>query len=249
MKCMSCSAEIPPQWVSAIQKNECPGCGGEIMNEAMKDLLKDLTDAMKRMPNDPEGLAGWLLSNYDILKIGDGEPTEFHRQKRSNRDEDDDFDRQNLKIAPDPSEFLARTGMANQVQKTKAVLKKQAKKDKRMMALAASINGVDDPYGEGFNIEDEEIEDPELDNDDIEDYKALRAQGMDPFRESANGLSADDFASATMYEEDNSQISEIEKKLMSSNEGRRVLTNERIKKLRAQEALSGGGDGIFRRSG
>ena len=62
MKCMSCMAEIPPAWVNAIQRNECPGCGKAIMDEASKELLDELRSAMESMPNDPEGLAGWLLS-------------------------------------------------------------------------------------------------------------------------------------------------------------------------------------------
>ena len=80
MKCQSCQAEIPPQWVDAIQSNRCPGCGGKLMDEGMEELLKDLTEKMKEMPNDPIGLAGWLVSNYKMIKVGDCEPTEFHRK-------------------------------------------------------------------------------------------------------------------------------------------------------------------------
>lgn len=74
MKCMSCGAPISPAFKSAIQNNICPACGGEIMNEATLELLDELKDALEEMPNDPEGLAGWLLSNYEMRKIGTGEP-------------------------------------------------------------------------------------------------------------------------------------------------------------------------------
>lgn len=79
MKCISCNADVPPQWVHAINVNQCPGCGKEIMNEDTKTLLVELREAMSKMPNDPEGLAGWLISNYNLSKIGDAEPTNFHR--------------------------------------------------------------------------------------------------------------------------------------------------------------------------
>ncbi len=79
MKCQSCSADIPPQWVNAIQQNMCPGCGGSIMDEDTTELLLALSETMQKMPNDPVGLAGWLVSNYYMKKIGDCEPTEFHR--------------------------------------------------------------------------------------------------------------------------------------------------------------------------
>jgi hypothetical protein len=74
MKCMSCGSPVPPEFKSAIQNNLCPSCGGEMMNEATLDLLDELKDALEEMPNDSEGLAGWLLSHYEMRKIGTGEP-------------------------------------------------------------------------------------------------------------------------------------------------------------------------------
>lgn len=84
MQCMSCNENIPPSWISCIQRNSCPACGKEIMNEKSKEMLDELREAMQRMPSDPEGLAGWLLSNYKLVKIGDGEPVNFYgRRPRS----------------------------------------------------------------------------------------------------------------------------------------------------------------------
>ena len=74
MKCMSCGSPVPPEFKAAIQNNICPSCGGELMNEATLDMLDELKDALKKMPNDAEGIAGWLLSNYEMRKIGTGEP-------------------------------------------------------------------------------------------------------------------------------------------------------------------------------
>jgi hypothetical protein len=83
MDCINCNANIPPAWVSCINNNICPGCGKAIMDEKSKELLDELSSAMKKMPNDPEGLAGWLLSNYRLEKIGSAEPIEFHRQRQN----------------------------------------------------------------------------------------------------------------------------------------------------------------------
>ena len=71
MFCEQCKIEIPPAWKLVIIKNECPACGEKIMSDASKQLLDELKEAMSKMPNDPEGLAGWLLSNYKLVKIGD----------------------------------------------------------------------------------------------------------------------------------------------------------------------------------
>jgi hypothetical protein len=76
---MSCGAEMPPEFKAAIQNNLCAACGGELMNDASLELLDELKEALERMPNDPEGVAGWLLSNYEMRKVGTGEPvTQFH---------------------------------------------------------------------------------------------------------------------------------------------------------------------------
>ena len=118
MQCMSCRADIPPAWVNAIQRNECPGCGGAIMDEASKELLDELREAMESMPNDPEGLAGWLLSNYKLHKIGTAEPTEFHRKREA---QPEHFD--GLKVAENPkSVFLQRAGMSRELTRRKQTL-------------------------------------------------------------------------------------------------------------------------------
>lgn len=81
MICESCNVEIPPAWVMCIKQNCCPACGGAIMSEDTKHLLDGIKDALEKMPNDPQGLAGWLLSNYELRKKGSGEPTEFYGVK------------------------------------------------------------------------------------------------------------------------------------------------------------------------
>jgi hypothetical protein len=84
MKCCNCQTEIPPSFKRALVINQCPACGDKIMNDSMQELLSELKEALARMPNDPEGLAGWLLSNYQLIKIGTGEPVqEFFGQKKT----------------------------------------------------------------------------------------------------------------------------------------------------------------------
>ena len=79
MQCISCQAPIHPEFVHSIKCNTCPACGGSMMNDAAQELLKELGEALVKMPNDPQGIAGWLLSNYELRKIGTGEPVnEFY---------------------------------------------------------------------------------------------------------------------------------------------------------------------------
>lgn len=88
MKCISCSTEIPPAWVAAIKNNACPACGNKIMDDFAVQLKTELAEAMAKMENNPDGLAGWLLSNYKITKIGSGEPTDFYGKKEKTKNQE-----------------------------------------------------------------------------------------------------------------------------------------------------------------
>ncbi len=81
MKCKNCSADVPPQWVHCINTNTCPSCGHELMTTDDLSVLAEVRDAMSQMPNNPEGVASWLISHYKLVRTGSGtpEPTVFHQ--------------------------------------------------------------------------------------------------------------------------------------------------------------------------
>lgn len=79
MQCISCAADIPEIWVSAINRNVCPNCDKNIMDETTHSLLKELREAMAKMQGTPEEIVGWLLTHYTLIKVGSGEAAIFHR--------------------------------------------------------------------------------------------------------------------------------------------------------------------------
>ncbi|HDY68553.1 MAG TPA: hypothetical protein ENH85_12255 [Candidatus Scalindua sp.] len=121
IKCKGCNAEIPPQWVAALNSGNCPGCGGEIFHNEEKKLLCELRDAMKQMETaSAESIVGWLLSNYKLHKIGDAEPTEFHQLRHAQPQGPHDGIPANIKIADNPvHKFLQRTGYGKQLDNRK----------------------------------------------------------------------------------------------------------------------------------
>lgn len=123
MKCGTCNAEIPPAWVHCLQTNICPGCGGSIMDDFEKELLSELKGAMERMPNNPEGIAGWLISNYKMVKIGDATPTEFHVKRHNNEIKNEEIDSSSIKIKTDNPihKFLARATNGTELIKRQGV--------------------------------------------------------------------------------------------------------------------------------
>ena len=140
LNCVSCNAPISPAFKAALRDNICPGCGDSIFTESAQEIMQELKNAMEEMPNDPQGLAGWLMSNYKMVKVGDGEPTGFYGNTAHAGPEANSAD---LKVAPNKlQQFL------------KAANVKPAKRD--MSALANQIRGAGsgaDYDGSGYDME------------------------------------------------------------------------------------------------
>ena len=260
MRCINCGANIPPEYVSAIANNICPGCNLEIMNEATKELLKELSDALARMPNDPQGIAGWLMSNYRFQKMGDGKPVEkFHRKGGG---PSGDFDESNLKIAPGYNELIKRTDNIGkeELMKTAQLAARgnelAARKGGKLAEFASMIQGVGAPYGDNTTNEIPETTNEEkIDPEDQKSYLELKASGFDPFMSSVpSTMGSSEFESsdivsklARVMSQDDKPIA-YETALSQTDEGRKQLQLDNLKRIKAQDAVTGGGGGFFRRA-
>jgi hypothetical protein len=253
MKCITCSAEIPPAFVHAIETNVCPGCAGPIMSDDSKTLMTELAEAMQRMPNDPQGLAGWILSNYKIKKIGAAEPVEKFHRKGSKSKSDEDIDTSNLKIDPTYNNFLKRTDQYNAVTDQKRIAKLKNIKDGKMSELAKTITTMEDPYGDD-TVSSIAEEDGVVDPEDQKVYNEMKKSGLDIFASQkmpstgitdlSEVISSNDILS--LQQENDSDLIKAEKELARTKEGMAVLQTNRLKKIKAQDALESGG-GSFRR--
>jgi hypothetical protein len=241
---MNCGVDIPPTFLGSLASNQCPGCLKQIYSDETKQLMDELADAMAKMPNDPQGIAGWLLSNYQFRKIGDGKPVDkFFGGNSANNS---GFDESKLKIAPGYSQFIHNSEAEKLVAKGRelAALKGGGGK---LAECVAAIQGVTDPYGDDGASSD--VEDHGVATEDQKEYAALKASGIDPFATAtpamlANANPADivamELASHPLDEPDN-----YEAMFSKSEKGRALLMQERAKKIKAQDAILGGG--AFRR--
>jgi len=247
---MSCGADIPPEWVNAIQRNECPGCGGEIMSGPTQELLKDLTEALERMPNDPQGVAGWLLSNYRFQKMGSGEPVEKFHRKGGNSPRD--VDGNNLKVDPTYNEFIRRNEASGLVARGEELAKLKHSQDGKLAEFASMIQSVGDPYGDD-TVSNQSQEEENANADDQKAYLELQAAGYDPFAQNKTGGIVD--LSQAINPQDvvnlmtKGQEAPLKEEVMlaQTQEGRNYLQRDRFKRMKAQDAISGGGGGAFRR--
>jgi len=252
MFCGECGIEIPPAWTVVLAKNECPACEGVIMSAAARELFEELRSAMERMPNDPEGLAGWLLSNYRLMKIGDAEPTNFHRKQAFpqggvTNNGQDEFG--NLKIANSPHHvFLKNSGAA------KILAQQQSLK-----AMASNINNAGEEEGP-VTIDLNDID--EYDNPDYDPYEAQAAAQM---AATQRGSSAKKMLQNNSLVIDGSgppptaaELQVITQALGGdmgpvegmSSQAQQVLNAERMKRLYQQHGVAtGSGKGSFSRGG
>ena len=253
MKCVSCSADIPPQFVKAIQINLCPVCGGAIMDEEAKTLLSELTTAMSKMPNDPEGLAGWLLSNYNLHKIGTAEPTVFFNkpgQKKPVQPNQQQEDFSQLKINKNNAyyEYLKRAGVSKDVLNRKPL--EQIAKEIQMNS--EQEEGIEDYEGE----DPQDLDQQEFEQRMMERENAVvgppRIRAKDVFGN--NSLVVNEPGVAPLSAEEIRQVIAISQqnagKDLSNSELHPALQFDRMKRLQASEAVASGGKvGKISRSG
>lgn len=175
MNCISCQAPVHPEFVHSIKSNCCPACGGAIMNEAAQELLKNLGEALEKMPNDPHGIAGWLLSNYELRKIGTGEPVnEFYGSPKKQPQ----VNPTTLKVPENRiQKFFEQAGI------------KKVKKPEDYAEIVKEINGPD--YGEPIAVEEEDaagvIEEAK---DPVYTQKVLAAMQTMPTKKTSTGAIA-----------------------------------------------------------
>ncbi len=220
--CITCSIDIPPVWKACINNNICPQCNGPILNDDSKAMLDELREAMTKMPNDPEGLAGWLLSNYKMIKVGTAEPTEFHRSTKNKSG-------QELKINNNPvHKFLERSGMAKEVNKTN-----------KLAELAQKIQS-----GE-LDDKDLEVESFQDDSEYDEDNEMPI-----PVKKISTALINNSSLVSDAGPLDDNEITSIASAVEShfeSSDGQRYEQLQRIKRLQAQQTIDVGGKNSFKR--
>jgi hypothetical protein len=164
--------------------------------------------------------------------MGNCEPVEkFHRKGIA----------PNQGSSGDYSEFVTRNEAAGLVKKSNELSSKfKGSGNSKIAECASLIQNLEDPY-EG---DSEEVSE-DVSADDKKAYMELKASGMDPFADITEGSTPSNIINALTAGHDGP--SQVEKILSQSDEGNEILQNERMKKLKAQNALNGRSEGSFRR--
>ena len=252
MNCITCNAEIPPAWVNAIKINSCPACGGVIMSEDHQTLLTELKEAMSKMEHNPEGLAGWLLSNYDLRKKGSAEPTEFYGQKKHYHQEQGG-PIQGVKWANSPTHDFAQRSGADKVTANK------------FSGIVDAINNVNaNLYGgpsQQIRAQQEYEEDIVTSGSEEDDMRSkVELAAMIAKKENRPITMKDILSSNVLVDTSSSNGASLQpedapllsKALFGEDDGANLppaLQKDRLKRLAAQQGVSFGGAGKIRRGG
>ena len=87
MKCATCKSDILPIFKHAISINECPACGGQIMDEETLAIIEDIENTISSEVTLRDGtaqkLAMSIVAKYDIVLRGEMDPvkTSIRQQK------------------------------------------------------------------------------------------------------------------------------------------------------------------------
>ena len=98
MQCITCKVEILPTFKHAVAKNECPACGGQILDEESLALIEDVERTISAEVSLREGtankLAIALVTRYEmVMKTGLPAPAQVIARPRPQQQEA-------MKVAP-----------------------------------------------------------------------------------------------------------------------------------------------------
>ena len=224
MQCKSCKEEVQSKFGHAISTNVCPFCGENIFDVALQTILNDLKILMSETleKNYINEVSDWLKANYSIQKINNHEmviPKAEHERLLNNE--------YHVIRGPGLESIQSSAGPTGPTGPG-SVAAPSAEP-----TIFAKRAGVDKQVG----TTSEKFKDviAHITNAEVEEF-----EGVDP-----------DYGDVSLGEVDETPLSRKEQLAMvdifANPQNKQELELERLKKLKAKQAVSGGGGGAFRR--
>lgn len=205
--CNSCGDEVNPKWKNAIEKNECPFCGKEIMDLDLKENLSELREIIDALIDlNQASLDDFLFSNYSYVRpdteqfvkltkgvvVGKKETVKIKTSKG-----EEEVLVQKIQDESQTSKFFVNAGVIKNEDdlnelRDKASKIKKPKKKKLTSALIKS--GLISKNDEDVEDEDEEPseEEEDIDQEDLEAIRYLKSKLSDS--ESSEYIDENDYS-------------------------------------------------------
>ena len=169
--CISCQAPVLPSFVHSLKINQCPSCGDAIFDESGKQLIDEIAAALEQMGPNATGIAGWLLANYKITKLGSepAQPVEFYGEKKKNKHITEN-------VYVESNSFLQRAGVdLNKLNKAQEQISKNSGR------LRNIVKEIEQSQQEmyGYENNDSEVSEDEITSEDIDIVKNMMPFAVD----------------------------------------------------------------------
>jgi hypothetical protein len=131
------------------------------MDEDGKALFKELKDVLKKMPNDPEGLAGWILANFKIKKLSKKQVLEPLLQEKPLLNQEKPTEDKPI-VSPNSNKFMKNAGVnTDEIKKIAEKIKKGNVSDDSSLLVDSAVSSEDEEtYSDDLEIEEEHNFDP-----------------------------------------------------------------------------------------
>lgn len=223
MRCKSCKEDVPPKFAHALSVNICPLCGKEIMDGRLQEILGELKIALGDAKEYIDEVEDWLFSNYSLKRVKDNEVLVDKNQLENLRIQAKEkfVNKSDHPVSPGKGVSVHRAEDEEDVvvdEKPSTVFAKRAGVPNHRKALDFIKGSMGAADPSEFKGVDEEY------------------GNVDP--EGSNGTplsSREQSEMASIFRQDDvAKIQELEL--------------QKLKRLQAQSAVSGGGGGFFRRT-
>ena len=222
MQCKSCKEEVQSKFGHAISTNVCPFCGENIFDVALQTILNDLKIIMSEMveKNYTNEVADWLKANYGFHKLENHQVIVLKS----------DIENSHTQIYKSGGYTITETDnqppvITHSIENDKIPSAEPTEFAKRAGVKNVGVNSKDkfkDVIAHITNAESEEFEGTDPDYGDI----SLEYEDEEPLSRKEQLAMVDIFANPQNQQE---------------------LELERLKKLKAKQAVVGGGGSFVRR--
>lgn len=218
MECMSCGAEIPPEWKAAIANNCCPKCGDQIMSDKMVSLTNELSDVLKSLVEEGGDFMDKVLDMCGLMRKPLPGEKKLEEKNEVNLPE-------NFKVPQNTvQDFLRRTNAPH-------LADRQAKIAAMRSHIESAQASGSDPDFEGF------AEDPSPETQGVIKAKDF-VEGSHYLNDDGSAPSVNELSEAI----GDSSIDDYDPNIPV------ILQKDRLARLEKSRGISSGGVGNFRRS-
>ena len=224
MHCKSCKEDVPPKFAHALTVNICPLCGLEIMDVKLKNIISELKIGLEDAKHYMDEVEDWLYSNYSLKRVSSNQIVV-----------DKNFYDELNKKASQSQQVQHAHGKSITVNRNDEQIEEDVVVDEKPSTVFAKRAGVPNSHKRALDF----IKGRSMGAADPSEFQGID----DEYGDVNSGFNNDN---PLNINEQNEMVNIFKQDDLSK--ASHELELQKLKKLQAQNAVSGGGGGFFRRT-